>query len=516
MGVVMAAKSKQNRKYSEIGELSRDPFGGDQVLQEVEPGPTPENPYKFTEHSENVQGSNVSGRDLQGLSGRSMFSGIAKDQELWQDRLPMKDVKVATGDLTSYESSVTDPYSLQGRQEIAGLEWYNGPSETTSVFDTDLIGKSMGLDDTQIKSLLRPEHETVYSVPRSTGRDEPTRSAAGVSSGSWLTEDEWKNTIEGNQPTPEDIRQAGKNVTDLRAATPETFIAGNYTSSERITDPSVYEDLPISKLERNMFTGLGMLSDSGALNLDLDNTQQLNWVAGLGESSASRAVDTGENFGDAAGRYNRIAGEDTLSNQQEHMRYGLELSDDEPDEWTGIAHKAIQLTAIGLMSFGAGAAFAPAAVAALGATAGGAATGALAGGLSSTMVQMGENRSLDEFDTKQIGIATVGGAALGATSGYLSPGTAQSAATAPTGAGLAKTSGVAALGGGIQGYQEGVAKEAQISEANSTLASTNAEKISTAQAAASLQEFDNLFGIRQNDPYMKFNVDTSSSQEGKL
>jgi hypothetical protein len=147
----------------------------------------------------------------------------------------------------------------------------------------------------------------------------------------------------------------------------------------------------------------------------------------------------------------------------------------------------------------------------------GAVGGASAGGVSSLLTQTANGRQIDWTD---VGISTAVGGALGGSAGYVGSGqAAQTGGQSPVGALTNPEAGAVAsggAGGGAQGYQVAEAGSEAIDLDAQALKAANTEAITTRQAAEREFEFDNLFGIRQDDPYMKFNVDTSSSQEGKL
>jgi len=417
-----------------------DPFNeGEEVP--VEPGPTPDNPWRYTEHSRNVQGSAAAGQDVQGIKGRSMFDGLytfdqfVRDQpepDLWQGRLPMITVDVATGDLSGYSDKVNSPYSLYGRQQIASMDDYTGPTTSTRVFDMVGIGEAMGLTSEQVGTLLDPKYETYYS--EKLGRDEATgKDRIPLSDRMWVDEDRMTEIINGpvmadpvtrktEELTGKDsFMDTGRELTgkDLIGVFPREW------DERPIIDPTQYEGIGLTPEERNFFIGLGMLSDTPGtrpLELDLDNNKQLFRVARFGANRDSAASLDNEWYSPSKSDPYYFGNVNSFSDYENTFDKWVHRADIDRSNWQAYAQTALALAAIAGLTYGVGTVVAPAAasaVAGTGATGAGAAvasgaiTGAVAGGAGSVMTQVATNEGDPNVNWEQVGVAAAGGAVTG-------------------------------------------------------------------------------------------------------
>lgn len=495
-----------------------DPFGGDQQQQFVEEGPTEYDPWRYTEHSTNIQGSSAAGRNVQGMQGRSMFMGLGPSrpgtEDLFDDRLPQKEVKIAMGNLDSYEGQVPDPYSIRGRMAIAELPDYQGQTETTKVFDMQRIGEGMGLTEDQISSIINPEHDVVYSSINSASNKDGGSQVVG----DWGTADEWQARYDENQPTFQDRINAGKDFDPTDYPTnfhpdPQNFASRDYV------DPATYEGLDVDDDELAVFLGLSNLSDSGNLKFDLDNPYHLDAVYKTGKSDIARSnLDLP---GEYTGRYDALAGDKkSLLDQQDYMNTAFDKSDDKPDPWKEAFHTGLKLAVIGGLTYGVGTVAAPVAGAYLGPTASAAATGAVSGATSSVLSQTFMNPG-QPLDFENIGVSAavggVGGAGLGMyNQGRQAATGVESSVGTLTDAGAAKSLAASSVMGGVEGYQRGEGAQGVIDQnkaayAHEQMGVVSQIKEDTLSAQAS---WDNTFGIgrREADPYMDFDEDIYSGQ----
>jgi len=371
-----------------------NPYGEDQPIEEE--GPTEELPFRFTEHSLNPRAEATTGMAQRDPRARSAYTGHGLQQakesgmtgELYDKQLPLRYGNIATGNVSQYEgltgfSDISNPMSLRGREQIAGLSGFEGTSQRTQMFDIKAIGKGMGMKDEAIDQLMNVKYKDQYYKTESKENEEGRVSTSRV----------------GTAMTKEQALEQGLNLDDLkRSRVVDSDISELTKRKGGIRDEAAFLR-GLMKL-----SGDGGKYSSGAdqatgrqsgMDLKLHRPEQIAHIANMGRQ------ELGGGWGGV--RYDKGIGndaEDSLYKYQKRQGRDIRQTSAPKTDWTGnIMKTAVIMGLTGIT----GGALAP--------MIGPVAAGMVAGGAGGAMSQLGSG---EKFNWKQVGI----GAALGGAGGY--------------------------------------------------------------------------------------------------
>ncbi len=168
------------RYYTQQGEpLSQEDILATQAITaepvEEEPiGPTTDIPFRYTEQALNPRAEAVRGREQRDPRARSVYTGMPAQARqaagmFHDDRIPMRRMEYATGGIGQYRdlegfTDIGNPNTLRGREQIAQLSGFEGPTGVTGVVDMMQLAQGMGISEERAQQLMNFNPNPAYRL----------------------------------------------------------------------------------------------------------------------------------------------------------------------------------------------------------------------------------------------------------------------------------------------------------------------------------------------------------------